>query len=160
MNPNRKVPTVRDGDTVLWESNAIVRYLAAQYGKGGLWDEDPGRRSLADRWMDWMVTSLLADLGIVFWQTVRTPAEKRDMAAVAAAATRLGPVWQILDDHLGSRRFVAGDALTMGDIPVGCAFYRYASLDIDRPSLPNLQLWYQNLKSRDAYRRHVMIPLS
>ncbi len=160
MNPNRKVPTIKDGDTVVWESNACVRYLAAKHGKGSLWDEDPARRSEADRWMDWMVTSILGDLGVAFWQTIRTPAEKRDMAAVEAAAKRLGPVWQMLDDHLGSRRFVAGGELTMGDIPVGCAFYRYVSLDIDRPSLPNLQLWYQSLKSRDAYRRHVMIPLS
>ncbi|MDF1586512.1 glutathione S-transferase family protein [Marinimicrococcus flavescens] len=160
MNPNRKIPVLQDGETVVWESNACVRYLAACYGKGGLWPEDPAQRARADAWMDWMITTVLPDLGICFWGLVRTPEAQRDMAAIEAAAGRLGPLWQILDEWLSERRFVAGPELTMGDIPVGCAFYRYMNLDIERPGLPNLQLWYQNLKARDAYRQHVMIPVT
>jgi glutathione S-transferase len=160
LNPNRKIPVVEDGDVVVWESNACVRYLAARHGRDSLWLDDPAERSVADRWMDWMVTTLGPDLGICFMQLVRTPAERRDLAAVAAAAGRLGPLWSLLDDHLGDRRFVAGERLTMGDIPVGCAFWRYQSLEIERPALPNLQLWYQGLKSRDPYRRHVMLPVT
>ncbi len=160
MNPNRKIPTIRDGDVVVWESNACVRYLAAKYGSGSLWPEDPAHRSLADRWMDWMLTTLLPDLTIVFWQTIRTPPEKRDMAAVRAAAERLGPIWGILDDHLAERPFVAGNDLTMGDIPVGCAWWRYRNLPIDRPSRPNLEAWFERLASRPAYRTHVMLPVT
>mgnify|MGYP002382485889 CR=1 FL=1 len=160
LNPNRKIPTIEDGATVLWESNAIVRYLAAQYGAGSLWPESPAERSLADRWMDWQIAAINVDLGPVFLGLVRTPAEKRDAAAIEAAVDRLAAAWPILDDHLANRRFVAGNTLTMGDIPIGCAFWRYLNLDIRRPKLPNLQLWFQALKERDPFRRNVMLPLS
>lgn len=160
MNPNRKIPTIRDGEVVVWESNACVRYLAAQYGAGWLWPLDPGQRSQADRWMDWMLTTLMPDLTIVFWQTIRTPPERRDMAAVHEAATRLAPIWAILDGHLSERPFVAGAEFTMGDIPVGCAYWRYVNLPIERPQLPHLEAWFARLKERPAYRTHVMLPLS
>lgn len=160
LNPNRRVPTVVDGDLVVWESNACVRYLAARYGEGSLWPVDARDRAGADMWMDWMATTVVPDLGIPFWQLIRTPADKRDMPAVAAAAQRLGPIWSILDTHLAARRFVAGDRLTIGDIPVGVAFWRYRNLDIDRPSLPNLARWGGELEDRDAYRTHVMLPLT
>jgi glutathione S-transferase len=160
MNPNRLIPVIDDGGVVLWESNAIVRYLAARYGTGGLWPADPAERAGADMWAEWIGTTIMPHLGVAFWQLVRTPEADRDHAAVARAAQAMGPLWQRLDDHLGDRRFVAGDRLTIGDIPAGCAFYRYVSLAIDRPSLPNLQLWYQNLKARDPYREHVMIPVT
>ena len=58
MNPNRLIPVLEDGSAVIWESNAIVRYLAARYGAGGLWPEDPAPRSEADRWMDWQITTV------------------------------------------------------------------------------------------------------
>ena len=160
MNPNRKIPTIDDNGTIVWESNATVRYLAAKHGSGSLWPEDVAVRSVADRWMDWMVTTLMPDMTIAFWQTIRTPAEKRDMPAVEAAAKRLGPIWRLLDDHMGDRRFVAGAGLTMGDIPVGCAYWRYVNLPIERPGLPNLDIWYRSLKEREPYRRHVMLPVT
>lgn len=160
LNPNRRVPTVVDGDLVVWESNACVRYLAARYGEGGLWPVDPGVRAGADMWMDWMATTLVPDLTIVFWQLVRTAADKRDVPAVAAAAQRLGPIWAILDAHLAARPFVAGDRLTIGDIPVGVAYWRWSSLAIDRPALPHLQRWSETLKDRPGYRSHVMLALT
>lgn len=159
-NPNRLIPILEDGEIVVWESNAIVRYLAARHGTGTLWPEDPAARSRADRWMDWQVGSLLRELGPIFMGLVRTPEPQRDVAAIAAAAERIGPIWRILDDHLADRHHVAGPTLTMGDIPVGCAFWRYVNLDVPRPSLPNLQIWFQHLKERDAYRQHVMLPLT
>jgi glutathione S-transferase len=160
LNPNRKVPTIQDGELVMWESNACVRYLAARYGQGSFWPEDPARRAHADMWMDWTATTLMPDMTIVFWQLVRTAPDKRDMPGVEAAARRLGPIWLMLDQWLGDRPFVAGSEPTVGDIPAGALFYRYMNLPIDRPGLPNLQIWYQDLKGRDAYRRHVMLPLT
>jgi glutathione S-transferase len=160
LNPNRRIPVVEDGAVVVWESNACVRYLAARYGAGSLWPEDPALRAGADRWMDWMLTTLHADLLVCFLQLVRTPAEQRDAGAVAAAAGRLGPIWSVLDQHLAGRPFVAGDRLTMGDIPVGCAFWRYQSLAIERPPLPSLRRWYESLQAREPYRRHVMLPVT
>jgi glutathione S-transferase len=160
LNPNRKVPTVVDDDTVVWESNACVRYLAARYGAGGLWPTDPAVRAVADMWMDWQQTSLLVDMGVVFWGLVRTPEKDRDPAAIAAAAKRLAQIWPLLDRHLTGRSYVAGDQLTMGDIPVGAACYRYYQLAIERPKLPAIEAWYGRLQEREPYRRHVMIPLT
>ena len=131
-----------------------------RYGAGSLWPEDPGERGRSDRFMDWMITTVLPPLGFCFMQLVRTPAEKRDRTAVDAAAERLGPIWSILDDHLSDKPFVGGEQLTIGDIPLGCAFYRYQNIDVARPSLPNCQLWYQGLKKREPYRRHVMLPVT
>ena len=160
LNPNRRVPTVEDGEVVVWESNACVRYLAARFGAGTLWPEDPGRRARADMWMDWQVATLLPDMTVVFWGLIRTPEAERDHARIAAAVERLGTTWRILDEHLASRRFVAGDALTIGDIPVGAGCYRYYSLPIERPSLPKLEAWYGRLKERAPFREHVMVPLT
>ena len=160
MNPNRRIPVLRDGDTVVWESHSCVRYLAARYGSGSLWPEDPGARSLSDRWMDWKATTLQPFLHTVFWGLVRTPADQRDDAAIARAAREIGPVWRILDNHLADSRYVAGAHLTMGDIPLGCAWWRYSNLELDRQAFPNINLWYQNLKGKEAYRRHVMIDVT
>ena len=160
MNPNRKIPTLQDGDVVVWESNACVRYLAARYGAGSLWPEDPARRALSDVWMDWQQTTIQPDMNPIFWNLVRIPEPQRDMAAVKAAAQRIGPSWQILDRHLADRRFVAGDTLTMGDIPVGCHWWRYANLPVEKPPLPNVERWGKELQERDGYRREVALPLT
>lgn len=161
LNPNRLVPAIVDRDgTVVWESHSIVRYLAARYGAGGLWPEDPAARAVADRWLDWMQTTLLPDLAPVFIGLVRTPAAQRDTVRIAEAARAMGETWHILDAHLAGRRFVAGDTPTMGDIAVGAACYRYHALDIERPPLANVAAWYDRLRERPPFRIHVMIPLS
>lgn len=159
-NPNRKIPVIEDGAVVVWESNAIVRYLAAAYGSGGLWPERAAARAEADRWMDWQLTELSPLMHPIFWGLVRTPAERRDMAAITEAAKAIGPVWRILEDHLAERRFVGGDSLTMGDIPVGCAYWRYRNLEVAKPPLPHLEAWFTRLAERPGYREHVMLPLS
>jgi glutathione S-transferase len=160
LNPNRRVPTIDDDGTVLWESNACVRYLAARYGAGRLWPEDVKRRGRSDLWMDWQQTSLLPDMTVVFWGLIRTPEAQRDQAAIDAAVERLGATWRVLDQHLATRRFVTGDSLTMGDIPVGASCYRYYGLPIARPSLSNVEAWYERLKERRAFREHVMLPIT
>ena len=159
-NPNRRIPTLEDDGLVVWESNAIVRYLAGQHGAGTLWPEDPATRAIADQWMDWQQTTLLADMFVVFWGLVRTPAGERDMAAIEASAANLAGLWRRLEDHLQDRDYVCGQAFTMGDIPVGAACYRYHELAIDRPELPAIAAWYDRLQARPPYREHVMIPLS
>lgn len=159
MNPNGVVPTIEDGGRIIWESNSCVRYLAARYAAGSLWPNDPGARSEADRWMDWQLTMLQPAISPVFWGLIRTPPERRDMAAITASAERLGQAMQILDRQLHGRPFVAGDRLTMGDVPVGCVCWRYANLDIARPALPAVDAYRQRLEARAAYRDNVMLPL-
>ena len=166
LNPNRRIPTIVDGvGPAIWESHSCVRYLAARYGAGSLWPEDPATRALADRWLDWMQSTLLPNLAPVFIGLIRTPAEQRDMAKIERSAQAMGETWRILDAHLDGRRFVSADALTMGDIAVGAACYRYHALDIEglgvaRPALPNIAAWYERLQAREHFRTHVMIPLS
>jgi len=160
LNPNRLVPTIDDDGFVLWESNAIVRYLAARYGEGGLWPTDVRVRADADRWMDWMETKLVPSIRPVFWQLIRTAPEDRDADAIAAGVADLARQFEILDAALGGRDFVAGDRLTIGDIPVGCAAYRYFGLNIERPALPNVERWYDRLTERPAFRVHVMVPIT
>ena len=157
MNPNKRIPTIDDDGVIVWESGAVVRYLAARYGRGSLWADDPGERAQADRWMDWKQTMLNPPLGTVFMGLVRTPADKRDRAALATAVTELGAQYAVFDRALQGRNFIAGDRLTIGDIPVGATCYRYFTLPIQRPPLPNLEAWYKRLQDRPAYRQHVMV---
>ncbi len=159
LNPNRRIPTLEDGDAVVWESNVIVRYLAAKFGSGTLWPLDPAARAIADQWMDWQQTTLLPDMRTVFWGLVRASERTHDRAQIDAAGSNLKASWARLDRHLRGRQFVAGDRLTMGDIPVGAACYRYYTLDLDRAPLEHVLAWYERLKSRDAFRQHVMLPL-
>lgn len=157
MNPNKRIPTIDDGGVIVWESGAVVRYLAARYGSGSLWPADPGERARADQWMDWKQTTLSPPLSVVFMGLVRTSADKRNQAAIDAAAVELGALYGLVDKELKGRKFIAGDNLTIGDIPVGATCYRYFTLPIARPAMPNLEAWYKRLQERPAYRQHVMV---
>ncbi len=160
LNPNGLVPTISDGGFVLWESNAIVRYLAARHGMGTLCPEDLAERADADRWMDWQLGTLWANFRPAFIGLIRTPPEKRDPADIATAIGKTAESWAILDAHLTDRDYVTGLSLTMADIPLGAAAYRWFSLDIERPPMPNLEAWYERLCARAPYRANVMLPLS
>lgn len=159
MNPNARVPVIDDDGAIVWESQAIVRYLAAKYGAGSLWPEDPAARSLSDRWMDWTISDLQpAFIGGVFWGFYRTPEEQRNWPAIRQGIARSAILFRLLDRHMADKSFIAGDTLTIGDITAGAQLYRYFELEIDRPSIPNVEAWYERLKARPAYREHVMVP--
>ena len=160
INPNGRVPSLTVDGTILHQSNVIVRYLAYVYGRGSLWPEDPIVRALSDVWMDWQQTELYQNMQPVFWGIVRTPPEKRDMAAINAAIAKLNDNFRVLDGALKGRKYVAGETFTMGDIPAGAALYRYMEMALDRPSLPNVEGYYKRLQERPAYRGDIMIPLS
>jgi glutathione S-transferase len=160
LNPNGLVPTIEDDGFVLWESNAIVRYLAAKHGLGAVQPADLQARARADQWMEWHVTTYWTALRPLFMGLVRTPPEQRDARAIEQARRSTGEVLGILDAHLQTHRFVAGDAFTMGDIPLGCGIWRWLGLPIERPALPNVQRWFDALAERPAYRQVVMHPLT
>ena len=160
MNPNARVPTIDDDGFTLWESNTIVRYLAAKHGRGTLWPDDPKTRADGERWMDWQLSVFGPAITPVFWQLIRTPAEKRDMAAVEAGRKASAEALAMLDARLADRDFVAGTALTCGDIPVGAMVHRWYALPIERPKLPNLDRYYARLGERPGYKAHCMQPLS
>jgi glutathione S-transferase len=161
MNPNGLVPTLQDGDFILWESNSIVRYLAREHGAGKLEPADPRARAHAGQWMDWQLSVVGPAIFAAFWGLIRTPDEKRDLVAIAASQTKTTDAMKILDAQLGKTGFVAGDQFSMGDIPVGVMAYRFRQLCPDRPALNNLERWYAALQKRAAFKEHVeSIPLS
>ena len=113
MNPHGRVPVLRDGETTIWESHAILRYLAARYGDERFWSAAPADRSHADRWMDWAHTSLQPDFLMgVFWGFYRTPEAQRNMPAVNAKIRACARHFRLLDRVLADRRFLCGDNLT------------------------------------------------
>ena len=158
MNPNRRVPVLIDDGLIVWESNAIVRYLAAEYGQGTLWPLDPGTRSHADQWMEWAVNNLLPAFIGLFWGYYRTPEIQRDNAHNVKLQRRCERLYALLDDHLSSRTFLAGDSLTMGDIPAGTSLYRYFEMGLDVKKPPNVMAWYGRLLEREAFCTHVAVP--
>ena len=155
INPNGLVPTLEDGDTIIWESNSIIRYLSAIHGKGTLWPEDPAARSKADRWMDWQLFALNSTVGFLFRETTRKEEADWDQDAIAVAKEAAIVYVKMLDAHLADRPFVAGDTLTMGDIPVGFFINRWKLLDITHPALANLDAWHDRLKARPGYKTHI-----
>jgi len=160
LNPTGLVPTIRDGDFVLWESNAIVRYLSGRYADGTLAPSEPTVRAAADRWMDFATSSLAGPFRDVFWGTVRTPPEKRDLAAIDAGREKCGALLAIVDQALSRQRWLSGTEFGMGDIPLGCLAYGWFEMPIERPDLPHLAAWYERLKEQPAYQKAVMIGLS
>jgi len=160
MNHNGLVPVVEDEGAVIWESNAVVRYLAAKYGKGTLWAEDPAVRAQSDKWMDWCATVYWPSMRPVFWGMVRTPPEQRNMDEINACRKKAGESLKIVDEHLAHSDYIAGKELTIGDIPMGTISWRWFGIDMERPSLPNLEAWFKRLGGREAFRKSVMLPLS
>jgi len=158
MNPMGLVPTLRDGDVVMFESQAILRYLAARYGDGDFWPADPAKRGPLDMWSEWAKTSLVPPLVYnVFWQLVRTPKAERSQAAIDEGAAKLKTLAGIIDRRLGAGPFLGGEKLCFADISLGGALYRYYTLDFKRAKTPNLDAYYARLQERPAYREHVMV---
>jgi glutathione S-transferase len=161
LNPNGRVPTLVDGDFVLWESNAIIRYLALKAGDTAIYPQDIRERARIERWLDWSLASLQPAERAMFWGLVRTPPEKRNMADIEASRDASAACWTILDRHLEGRAFVEAGCFTLADVVLGAYAHRwYAVPDIERPEFPNLAAWYERLKQRSACAKHVAITLT
>ncbi|UYY58783.1 glutathione S-transferase family protein [Sphingomonas sp. S2-65] len=158
-NPNALIPTIEDGEVVLWESNAILRYLAARHGGDRFWPADPVQRALADRWMDWQFGYANAQRG-AFLNLVRRGAEARDEAAILRSAEACARQMAILDRYLAETPWLSGTAFGIGDIPMGVYAHTWFTLPIDRPRLEYVETWYARLRERPGYASQVMIPLS
>ena len=160
MNPNGLVPTLEEEDGfTLWESNSILRYLAAKH-KSSLEPADLRARALAQKWMDWQLSVAQAVILPVFMGLVRTPPEQRDMKIIGDNNAKLIEVMKILDAQLAKTEFVAGD-FSYGDIPIGIVGHRFMSLVTERPKMPGIERWYAALKQRPSFVQHVSgIPLT
>jgi glutathione S-transferase len=162
MNPNGLVPTLQEEDGfLLWESNSIVRYLAAKHKATVLEPTDLKTRALASKWMDWQLSVAGPAITPVFWGLIRTPPEKRDHAAIDDGKKKTIVAMQMMDEQLAKTAYLAGDAFSYGDIPVGIMTYRYRQLIPERPAQKNLERWYAAISGRRAFKDQVAaVPLS
>ncbi len=160
MNPNRKIPVLQDGDLTLWESSAIVRYLAAQYGVGSLWPEKARARAITDQWADWCNTTFQPAWLEVFVQLVRVPENKRDAQLLKTNVDATNACFALIDSVLADRAFLAGDTLSYADILIGVSLYRWARLDVERIAMPHVDAWHARLRERPGFVKGVEIAYS
>ena len=161
MNPNGLVPTLEEDDGfLLWESNAIVRYLAAKHRAQPLEPVDPQARARANAWMDWQLSVLGPAITPCFIGMVRTPPEQRDYAAIEVSKKKTTEAVAILDGELAKRGFVAGDVFSYGDIPSAVMANRYRKLVPERPAFKHFERWFAALAARPAFKNQVAaVPL-
>lgn len=159
LNPNRTIPVLRDGDLPpLWETGAILRYLANRYAPDEFWPADLIARTNVDRWMEWSKLNVaLLFTAPIFWRVVRTPAAERDPAAIDQALQAFENKLMIAEQRLAGQTFLAGDTFSAADIQFGHVLYRYYDIDIGRQPLPNLRSYYDRLTERPVFREHVMV---
>jgi glutathione S-transferase len=161
LNPNGRVPLLTDGAFSLWESNTIVRYLAAKHGLGSLCPASLETRALAERWMDWQLSTLVGPVSAVFQNLIRRPSAERDAAAIERNLREANRAMALLDEHLKLEPYVAGERFTMGDIPVGATAHRWLEIPgIERPPFAAVRAWRARLAQRAGFRDHVQLPLS
>jgi glutathione S-transferase len=162
MNPNGLVPTLEEEDGfLLWESNSIIRYLAAKHGVGSLMPSDPRICALASKWMDWQLSVLGPAITPVFWGMIRTPPEKRDHKAIDEGKAKTTAAVKMLDEQFAKTPYAAGEAFSMGDIPIAVMCFRYRKLVTDRPAFPHFERWYAAIAARPTFREHVdAVPLT
>jgi glutathione S-transferase len=162
MNPNGRVPTLVDGDFVLWESNSIMRYFVRAYRpQSSLYPQAPKVRASVDRWLDWTLSTLQPVDRPVFWALVRTPVEERDVAKVQKDADAEAVQWHIVDSYLATRRFIAGDEFTLADIALGAYARRWLGVEgITKPTFAHLDRWFALLGNRPGFVRYIAPPMS
>lgn len=161
MNPNGRIPVIEDDGFVLWESNAIVRYLAARHAAGSKWfPADVQARASAEKWMDWTTSSFAEPFRQVFWGVLRTPADQQDWVAINAAQKTCEQLLSMVDQALAQKPYLSGDEIGAGDIPLGSFIYAWFEMPIERAPMPHLQAWYARLKQRPAYQKAVMTALT
>jgi len=151
-NPNGLVPMIEDDQVQLWESNVIVRYLCARHAPDTLYPLALPRRFDAERWMDWQQTTLSPAGRTAFLQWIRTPADRRDAQAIAQSVAATEPLMALVDQHLSRQPFMAGDRLTMADLPIACEVHRWINLPQPRTERPHLDRWYAAILARPSSR--------
>lgn len=157
MNPNGLVPTLRDGDLIVWESHAIVRYLAATYGAGSLWPEAPRVRGVSDQWTDWTATTFQPAWISVFWQVVRTPKAQQDPERIVAAVQQTNRLFGIMATRLAASPFLGGEQPSYADIVAGASLHRWTTMPVDRAAAPAIEAWHQRLDLRPAFTKAICV---
>ena len=156
LNPMQKVPVLVDGGKAIWESHTILRYLAAEYGTGLWWHEDPFERSLADRWMDWSQVIFQPAFMGLFWGYYRKIPAQRELQQVEAYRVRCIDCLDILDSQLKNTGYLAGDKISLADVPTGAVLYRLTEMGLAIEVPKHVEQWYERLRERAGYSRWIM----
>lgn len=157
MNPNRLVPVLQHDGLTLWESHAIVRYVAARFGQATLWRDDIGERAIVDQWTDWSVSTFQPAWIGVFSNVVRTAPERHDREAIAAAMAKSIEAFKIMEAQLEKTPYLAGEAFSYADIVAGVSLYRWTTMEIERPHMPAVAAWHARLAERPAFDKAVCV---
>jgi glutathione S-transferase len=159
MNPNGTVPVVRDdGGEPLWETGAILRYLATKYGDASFWPNDLVPCTHVDKWAEWSKINIALNFTApIFWRVVRTAPRERDAAAIMSALRLFNEYLAIAEVRLTRHAHLADDRFTLADIQFGHVLYRYFDIMIERSDHPALRRYYDQLTGRPAFREHVMV---
>ena len=162
MNPNGRVPTLVDGDFVLWESNSIMRYLALAYRPGlPIYPDAPKRRAAVDRWLDWTLSTMQPVDRPVFWAMVRTPPAQRDMVAIQKDVDAEAAVWTVADRRLAALRYFEGDDFTIADIALGAYARRWLGVEgVKKPPLAHVDRWFAQFAARPGFREFLAPPMT
>lgn len=160
LNPNGLIPLLQDGDFALWESNTIVRYLAAKFGQAPFYPQELQARAAAEKWMDWTTSTIAVPFRTLFLGMVRTLPDQRDMPQIETAIAELEQQFAIVEQTLAGQPYLSGKEFGIGDIPLGSFIYTWFEMPIKRQPRPHLERWYQQLCTRLAYQNTVMTPLT
>jgi glutathione S-transferase len=156
LNPNALVPVVREGDFVLWESNTICRWLAAEHAREDLLPSAPRERALVERWMDWQATELNSAWRYAFYALVRRSPQHQDAAQIEASVQQWNRTMGLLDTQLQSTgAYAAGQHFTLADVVLGLSTHRWLATPIERPALPRVAAYHARLSERLGFQQHV-----
>lgn len=162
MNPNGKVPLIKDGDVTVWESHAICRYLCVTTPGQTLYPNDAAGRAQVDQWLDWALGTLYICMGFVFQQLVRVPEAQRNLPRIEEERKKTVDAFKLLNQHMQGRSFLVGHQMTLADIVLCAATYRCLELKLiaDDADFANLKSWYSVMRQQPEFKRWVEIPLT
>jgi glutathione S-transferase len=152
LNPSGKVPTLVDGDVVVWESNTILRYLCSKSARGpALHPTEPAARSQVERWMDWQLASLNGPYLGVFKESKKKEEERA--ASFVADSKELAAQLELLEKGTAGRAFIAGANFSIADICLGPIVDRCLGFPVALPAVPGVRAWRDKIVSRAAYQK-------
>lgn len=155
LTPVGMIPVLEDEGQIFWESNSIVRYLAAREGRDDLLPTPPADRAQIEKWMDWQVSDFNNTWRHVFQATIRKNPNFQDEARIAASWKDFCSAVEMIDRELGrTGAYIAGPAFTCADIVIGLSIHRWMSIPLERPTLQNVQAYYTLLCEREGFRRY------
>lgn len=159
LNPNGLVPTLEDGNVVLWESNTILRYLARKYDRSNRFSADINTQYQSEKWMDWQLGTMWPPLRVALLGLTRTPEADRNYPLIQKSYQEADSLLKLFDQQLSTQKYCAGDSFHIGDIPLALCVNRWILLNQTFPEqtgprtpLKNIDAWMKRLEENTQYK--------